>query len=172
MSYNNADSIFITPMQFYYTNGWFIMKKSVLSTLMVTLLLGAVATLSAQEVFSWRDSRGYNAYSDTPRHLQPAKTRMFNVRTQTVSAPVKTAAQSASGPDSLTDQQAKLSQQIAERNKAIEAKNKKIEANNKKRNEAGCKAARLNRQIAEGARTNNREALLQRYDQDIQQFCN
>lgn len=137
------------------------------------LLLGAAATLSAQEVFSWRDGRGNNAYSDTPRNLVPAKAKLFNVRTQTASPAVSNAAQSASDAgDSLTDEQTKLNQKIAARNKAIEARNKKIEADNKKRKDAGCKAARLNRKIAESSRVNSREELIERYDQEIKQLCN
>ncbi|WP_066570310.1 DUF4124 domain-containing protein [Snodgrassella sp. CFCC 13594] len=150
------------------------MKKSVLQKAVLVAVLGSTIIVSAQEVFSWRDRRGYNAYSDTPRNLTPAETRMFNVRTQTSvpSVSPQTTANAASDPGSLAEQQAQLSQQVAARNKAIEEQNKQIAAENKKKNETSCKTARLNRQAADSIRSNNRDALIQRYEQDIKQFCN
>ena len=147
-----------------------LMNKNLL---LLTLALSVSASLSAKEVFNWKDNRGVNTYSDVPRNLQPAQSNLMNVNTQTVTqaAPPAAApgAQAASG--SIAEQQLQLSQQIAAQNKATEEQNKKIEAANRQQQEDNCKAARLNRTIAEGARTDNRAALLARYDADIQKFC-
>lgn len=141
--------------------------------LLLALVLGVSASLSAKEVFNWKDSRGVNTYSDVPRNLQPAQSNLMNVNTQTVSQAVPPAAapgaQAASG--SIAEQQLQLSQQIAAQNKATEENNKKIEEANRQQKEDSCKTARLNRTAAEGARTENRTALLARYEADIQKFC-
>ena len=147
-----------------------LMNKNLL---LLTVALSVSASLSAKEVFNWKDNRGVNTYSDVPRNLQPAQSNLMNVNTQTVTqaAPPAAApgAQAASG--SIAEHQLQLSQQIAAQNKATEEQNKKIEAANRQQQEDNCKAARLNRTIAEGARTDNRAALLARYDADIQKFC-
>ena len=147
-----------------------LMNKNLL---LLTLALSVSASLSAKEVFNWKDSRGVNTYSDVPRNLQPAQSNLMNVNTQTVTQAVPPAAtpgaQAASG--SIAEQQLQLSQQIAAQNKAIEANNTKIEDANRQQKEDNCKAARLNRAAAEGARTENRAAFLARYDADIQKFC-
>ena len=147
-----------------------LMNKNLL---LLTVALSVSASLSAKEVFNWKDSRGVNTYSDVPRNLQPAQSNLMNVNTQTVTQAVPPAAtpgeQAASG--SIAEQQLQLSQQIAAQNKAIEANNKKIEDANRQQKEDNCKAARLNRAAAEGARTENRAAFLARYDADIQKFC-
>ena len=142
------------------------------TALLLALILGISAGEGAKEVFNWKDG-GVNTYSDVPRNLQPARSNLMNVNTQTVTAAVTPAAvpsaQAASG--SIAEQQLQLSQQIAMQNKATEEKNKQIDAQNRKQQEDNCKAARLNRTIAESARTDSRDALLARYDADIQKFC-
>lgn len=146
------------------------MKKS---AILLALVLGLSTAAGAKEVFNWKSSRGVNTYADVPKDLKPSQSNLLNVRahtvTQTTAAAVAPEAQMASG--SISDQQMKLSEQVAAQNKAIEEKNRQIEAQNRKQQEDNCKAARLNRSIAESARSNNRDALLARYDADIQKFC-
>lgn len=129
------------------------------------------AASSAAEVYTWRNANGSTTYSDVPRRLQPAHAKLVNVRTHTVYAP---ALQTASSGDegSIADQQNRLNRKITETNKQIEAQNKKIAEENQSMKDDNCKAARLNRDYAESARTQNREALKQRYDADIAKYCN
>ena len=121
--------------------------------------------------YTWKGRNGGNSYSDVPRRLQPEHSGIVNIRTHSVSpAAVKPA--SAAGTGSLAEQQVKLNDQIAMQNKQVEEQNKKIEEENRQRQEDNCKAARLNRQFAETARSNNREALIQRYESDVKRYCN
>ncbi len=147
-----------------------LMNKNLL---LLTVALSVSASLSAKEVFNWKDNRGVNTYSDVPRNLQPAQSNLMNVNTQTVTqaAPPAAAPGAQAASASIAEQQLQPSQQIAAQNKATEEQNKKIEAANRQQPEDNRKAARLNRTIAEGARTDNRAALLARYDADIQKFC-
>lgn len=147
------------------------MKKSVLLLAIMSLSVA----IHAKDVFNWKDGRGVNNYSDVPRNLKPSSSNLLNVNTQTVSTPAPAAA--AGTPTdpanaSIAEQQMQLSQQVAARNKAIEEQNKQIDEQNRIQKEDNCKTARLNRSIAESARTDNRDALLSRYDADIQKFCN
>ncbi|MFV2029842.1 DUF4124 domain-containing protein [Neisseria sp. S1] len=135
-------------------------------------VLFASSSLYASEVFSWKNANGSTSYSDVPRNLKPSHASRLNVRTQTVTPPpAAPAAQPASG-ESLAEQQQQLSNQVAQHNRQIEEQNKKIEEENRQQREANCKTARMNRQFAESARSNNRDQLIQRYDADISKFCN
>lgn len=150
------------------------MKKM---TLLAAVALGLSAVATAQDVYNWRDGKGVNNYSDVPRNMTPAGTNIINVRTQTSSPAIKPqvvpndVGGSANPEASLAEQQAALSQKLAEQNKAIEAENQKIAEQNRKDKEENCKRARLNRSMADSARSNQAE-LIQRYEADIQQFCN
>ena len=145
------------------------MKLSALSVLAAAVLCSSGA-LAADSVYTWKNGKG-NSYSDTPNRLQLDRSNVMNIRTHSVSpAAVKPA--SAAGTGSLAEQQAKLNDQIAMQNKQVEEQNKKIEEENRQRQEDNCKAARLNRQFAETARSNNREALIQRYESDVKRYCN
>ena len=95
----------------------------------------------------------------------------MNVRTHTIYQPVKAPA-AAPSEGSIAEQQNQLNQRITEANKQIEAQNQKIAEDNQAMKDDNCKAARLNRDYAESARANNREALKQRYDADISKYCN
>lgn len=138
------------------------------------LALALPVSLQAQEVFNWRDGKGVNNYSDVPRNLQPNRSNILNVNTQTVRnpPPVAPVAGAVAASDSLADQQARLNQQIAEQNRKTEEQNRKIDEENKRNKEANCQRARLNRTAAESARAANRAELLARYDADVQQYCN
>ena len=135
-----------------------------ITSLLLACTLCASAAFAAGDVYTWKGRNGGNSYSDVPRRLQPEHSGIVNIRTHSVSpAAVKPA--SAAGTGSLAEQQAKL-------NKQVEEQNKKIEEENRQRQEDNCKAARLNRQFAETARSNNREALIQRYESDVKRYCN
>ena len=142
-----------------------------ITSLLLACTLCASAAFAAGDVYTWKGRNGGNSYSDVPRRLQPEHSGIVNIRTHSVSpAAVKPA--SAAGTGSLAEQQAKLNDQIAIQNKQVEEQNKKIEEENRQRQEDNCKAARLNRQFAETARSNNREALIQRYENDVKRYCN
>ncbi|KEQ00197.1 hypothetical protein SASC598J21_020800 [Snodgrassella alvi SCGC AB-598-J21] len=135
------------------------------------VLMGSTLIAGAVEVYTWRDNKGVNEYSDTPVNLSPAKAQRFNVRTQ-VATPVAASQPNAeASSDSLTEQQAKLNRKIEEQNKQTAERNKKIEEQNKKNREAACKTSKMNRQMADSLRTNNRDALIKRYDEDVRVNC-
>lgn len=142
------------------------MKTSVTRTGFVAVsLLLAAAPLSAA-VYTWKGADGRTNYSDSPPQLRVERTATMNVRTHQVYQPEIAA---ASAPMSEAEQ---LNSKIEEANRQIEAKNRKIEEENRQRMQENCQAARLNRQYAESARVANRDALVNRYNSDVNKFCN
>ena len=151
------------------------MRHKVLKTSLATLLLSSILIVNAAEVFTWRDSKGNNQYSDAPKQLVPANTQKFNVRTHTTTSlapPVQNASLSASDVDSLAAKQAEVNRQIEEQNRRTAEKNKKIDEQNRKNREDACKTSKINRRIAENMRTNQRDSLIKRYDDEIRNNCN
>ena len=144
--------------------------KIVKITLLSVVLASGV--VHAQEVFSWKDKSGSTTYSDVPRNLKPADTNIINMRTQKVTPPASSEAPAAASDASLAEQQTDLNSKLAQKNKEIEENNKKIEAENREQKQADCKRAQLNRSLAETARVPNRDELLNRYNQDVANFCN
>ena len=63
------------------------MRHKILKMSLAMVLMGSTLIAGAVEVYTWRDNKGVNEYSDTPVNLLPAKTQRFNVRTQ-VATPV------------------------------------------------------------------------------------
>ncbi|WP_239324802.1 DUF4124 domain-containing protein [Snodgrassella gandavensis] len=148
------------------------MRHKILKISLAMVLTGSTIMAGAADVYTWRDKRGVTEYSDVPAQLTPAKTQRFNVRTQ-VSTPLAAPQPKAQADsDSLAEQQAQLNRKIEEENKLRDEQNKKIEAQNKKARETACKTAQLNRKMADSLRTNNRDALVQRYDEDVRINCN
>ncbi|ASK26721.1 DUF4124 domain-containing protein [Neisseria chenwenguii] len=145
------------------------MKTKLTRLILATVAFSAV-TLPAAEVYTWKNSKGGTIYSDTPNRLRADKSGVMNIRTHSVSQPQAPAAPETAG--SLAEEQGKLNDKIVQANKQIEEQNKKIEEQNRLQKEDNCKAARLNRQFADSARTNNREALIQRYEADVNKYCN
>lgn len=144
--------------------------KTIPAYTLLTFALTLAAAASANSVYTWRNANGNPTYSDVPQRLQPARSNTMNVRTHTVYRPA--AAPAAEQPEgSIAEQQSRLNQKITDANKQIEAQNQKIAEENQAMKDDNCKAARLNREYAESARTNNREALKQRYDADISKYC-
>lgn len=141
------------------------MYKNRLKMFLITVLLGSSFGVSAKEVFTWKD-RGHNTYSDTPSNLTPTQAQTFNVYTHTSSLP---AAASASAAESTDDEERK---KIQDQNKKNEEYNKKVEAQNKKDRQEACKTARLNRQMADSIRSQNRDQLIKRYDELVSNYCN
>lgn len=142
------------------------MKTSITRTgLVVASLLLAAAPLSAA-VYTWKGSDGRTNYSDSPPQLRAERTATMNVRTHQVYQPESAV---AAAPLSETEQ---LNSKIEEANKQIEAQNQKIEEENRQRMQENYQAARLNRQYAESARVANRDALVNRYNSDVNKFCN
>lgn len=150
------------------------MRHNTLITSLAAILLSSFFVANAAEVFTWRDSKGNNEYSDSPRQLVPAKAQKFNVRTHTTTslAPAPLTATAASEPDSLAAQQAMVNRRIEEQNRKTAEQNKQIQEQNKKNREEACKTARINRKIAENMRTAQRQELINRYDSDINNNCN
>ncbi|MCO6504210.1 MAG: DUF4124 domain-containing protein [Snodgrassella sp.] len=151
------------------------MRRKMLKTSLATILLSSIIVVNAAEVFTWRDSKGNNEYSDAPKHLIPANAQKFNVRTHATTSlapPRQTAAVSASDVDSLAAQQALVNRRIEEQNRQTAEQNKKIQEQNRKNREEACKTSQINRKIAENMRTNQRETLIKRYDEEIRNNCN
>ena len=64
-----------------------------------------------------------------------------------------------------------MSEQIAQQNKEAEKRNKEIEEQNKQAQEANCKTAQMNLSFAQNARTDKRETLIQRFNQEVAKYC-
>ncbi|UOP01683.1 DUF4124 domain-containing protein [Kingella potus] len=136
-------------------------------------------SLYAKEIYRWKDKGGYNKYSDVPRGLKPTQSTIINVRTHKVTPPADSTVQPSpvttvgdpNATPSLADQQAAVNAKIAEENKAAEQRNKEIEEQNKQAAEANCKTAQMNLSYAQTAKTDKREALIQRFNQDVSKYC-
>ncbi|MDO5357413.1 MAG: DUF4124 domain-containing protein [Conchiformibius sp.] len=142
-----------------------MMMKKLAAVLAVVSAVSYAA--AATPVYSWKSGNGVTSYSDTPKNLRINQVNVLNVRTQTA----HTAKQGMPAvPESLADQQALLSQKIAAQNRQVEEQNARIAADMEKAKQENCQTAQSNRKLAEGAR--NRDQLVQKYDADIQRYCN
>ena len=148
------------------------MRHKILKISLTAALASSTIMATAAGVYTWRDHKGVNEYSDVPTQLTPAKTQRFNVRTHSSTPLAKPKPNAEASSDSLAEQQAQLNRKIEEQNKLRDEQNKKIEAQNKKTREAACKTAQMNRKMADSLRTNNRDALIQRYEEDVRINCN
>ncbi|EGV35310.1 DUF4124 domain-containing protein [Neisseria weaveri] len=112
----------------------------------------SLSVLPAKGVFTW-DEKGKTTYSDEPWNLQPSRTGTVNVRTHRV-----TASQSdTSGSQDEAQKAALMSKQAEELSRL--------------HREEDCKTAKMNRQFAEFARSENKVELVRRYNNDIKKFC-
>lgn len=145
------------------------MKKNLIHVLAVSGMFLALAPLSSAEVYTWKGRSGSVVYSDVPNQLKPSRSATVNVRTHNVHLPQAQPA-TEDGDTSLAEQQGRLNEKITHSNKQIEEQNKKIEEQNQQMKADNCKTARLNRQFAESARA-QRDALISRYDADINKYC-
>ena len=147
--------------------------------LLGSLLVSGSVSAASSEVYRWKEKSGVNAYSDVPYQLKPTDTTIINIRTNKVTPPVNSTVQPASvttvgdpnATPSLAEQQARVSEQIAQQNKEAEKRNKEIEEQNKQAQEANCKTAQMNLSFAQNARTDKREALIQRFNQEVAKYC-
>ena len=147
--------------------------------LLGSLLASGSVSAASSEVYRWKEKSGVNTYSDVPYQLKPTASTTINIRTNKVTPPATSAVQPASvitvgdpnATPSLAEQQAKVSEQIAQQNKEAEKRNKEIEEQNKQAAEANCKTAQMNLSFAQNARTDKREALIQRFNQEVAKYC-
>ncbi|MGN6984313.1 DUF4124 domain-containing protein [Neisseria sp. P0008.S010] len=147
--------------------------------LLGSLLVSGSVSAASSEVYRWREKSGVNTYSDVPYQLKPTASTTINIRTNKVTPPVNSTVQPASvttvgdpnATPSLADQQAKVNEQIAQQNKEAEKRNKEVEEQNKQIAEANCKTAQMNLSFAQNARTDKREALIQRFNQEVAKYC-
>lgn len=147
--------------------------------LLGSLLVSGSVSAASSEVYRWKEKSGVNAYSDVPYQLKPAASTTINIRTNKVTPPANSTVQPASvttvgdpnATPSLAEQQARVSEQIAQQNKEAEKRNKEIEEQNKQAQEANCKTAQMNLSFAQNARTDKREALIQRFNQEVAKYC-
>ncbi|MDO4878523.1 MAG: DUF4124 domain-containing protein [Neisseria sp.] len=167
-------------------------RKLLLAAVLLSAAHASYAAVKNNEVYRWKDKASVNTYSDTPRKLTPSDSTIINIRTNKVIPPATSTVQPAAvttvgdpaatpgmgggavagkEPPTLADQQKMVNDQIAEQNRAAEKRNKEIEEQNRQAEEANCKTAQMNHSFAQNARTNNREALLERYSQDIAKYC-
>ena len=139
-----------------------------MKSLFTALVLTAVASMAiAQDVqvFSWKNSKGNNAYSDVPNNMHMGRSNVINVRTGTVTPPPMAVNNNA--PITLVEAQQQLNEQIAAENKRREEEAAKRAAEIKEEN---CKTAKMNRANAENAR--NKAELIPKFDAAINQYCN
>lgn len=147
--------------------------------LLGSLLVSGSVSAASSEVYRWKEKSGVNAYSDVPYQLKPTASTAINIRTNKVTPPANSTVQPASvttvgdlnAAPSLAEQQARVSEQIAQQNKEAEKRNKEIEEQNKQAAEANCKTAQMNLSFAQNARTDKREALIQRFNQEVAKYC-
>lgn len=147
--------------------------------LLGSLLVSGSVSAASSEIYRWREKSGVNAYSDVPYQLKPTASTTINIRTNKVTPPANSTVQPASvttvgdpnATPSLADQQAKVNEQIAQQNKEAEKRNKEVEEQNKQIAEANCKTAQMNLSFAQNARTDKREALIQRFNQEVAKYC-
>ena len=147
--------------------------------LLGSLLVSGGVSAASSEVYRWKEKNGVNTYSDVPYQLKPTASTTINIRTNKVTPPVNSTVQPASvttvgdpnATPSLADQQAKVNEQIAQQNKEAEKRNKEVEEQNKQIAEANCKTAQMNLSFAQNARTDKREALIQRFNQEVAKYC-
>ena len=147
--------------------------------LLGSLLVSGSVSAASSEVYHWKEKSGVNAYSDVPYQLKPTASTTINIRTNKVTPPANATVQPASvttvgdpnATPSLAEQQAKVNEQIAQQNKEAEKRNKEIEEQNKLAAEANCKTAQMNLSFAQNARTDKREALIQRFNQEVAKYC-
>ena len=147
--------------------------------LLGSLLVSGSVSAASSEVYRWKEKSGVNAYSDVPYQLKPTASTTINIRTNKVTPPANATVQPASvttvgdpnATPSLAEQQAKVNEQIAQQNKEAEKRNKEIEEQNKLAAEANCKTAQMNLSFAQSARTDKREALIQRFNQEVAKYC-
>ena len=147
--------------------------------LLGSLLVSGSVSAASSEVYRWKEKSGVNTYSDVPYQLKPTASTTINIRTNKVTPPANATVQPASvttvgdpnATPSLAEQQAKVNEQIAQQNKEAEKRNKEIEEQNKLAAEANCKTAQMNLSFAQSARTDKREALIQRFNQEVVKYC-
>ena len=147
--------------------------------LLGSLLVSGSVSAASSEVYRWKEKSGVNAYSDVPYQLKPTASTTINIRTNKVTPPANSTVQPASvttvgdpnATPSLADQQAKVNEQIAQQNKEAEKRNKEIEEQNKQAQEANCKTAQMNLSFAQNAHTDKRDALVQRFNQEVAKYC-
>ena len=140
--------------------------------LLGSLLVSGSVSAASSEVYRWKEKSGVNAYSDVPYQLKPTASTTINIRTNKVTPPANSTVQPASvttvgdpnAAPSLAEQQARVSEQIAQQNKEAEKQNKQAQ-------EANCKTAQMNLSFAQNARTDKREALIQRFNQEVAKYC-
>ena len=142
--------------------------------LLGSLLVSGSVSAASSEVYRWKGKSGVNTYQ-----LKPTASTAINIRTNKVTPPANSTVQPASvttvgdpnAAPSLAEQQARVSEQIAQQNKEAEKRNKEIEEQNKQAAEANCKTAQMNLSFAQNARTDKREALIQRFNQEVAKYC-
>lgn len=157
------------------------MNKKTPLTVLCAALLTFSGSLMAEDVYNWRNARGNNTYSDVPRNLRQEGSNILNVRTQTTRPAAAPAGQNQNqmpqingnqGEISAADLQAAANQKAIEENKAAEEENRKLREQNEATRVSNCNVAKLNLQHAQTARTNNREQLIQQYQNNVNTYCN
>ena len=151
----------------------------------LTLLAACAATvlfsgsLMAEDVYQWNGRSP--TYSDVPKNLVPATSNIVNVRTQTSRPAVAPPGQqqnqlpqvqNINGEISAAELQAMANQKQMEENQAREEANRKVIEDNKAARASNCNVAKINLQYAQTARIQNREQLIQQYQNNVNQYCN
>lgn len=153
-------------------------KSSLLAVCAAAMLFSG--SLMAEDVYYWR-SGGSETYSDVPKNLIPANSNILNVRTHTSRPGAAPSGhqqnqlpqvQNNNGEISAAELQAQANQKQLEENRATEEANRKIQEQNAAARASNCNVARINLQHAQTARIQNREQLIQQYQNNVNQYCN
>lgn len=122
-----------------------------------------------------------SSYSSVPTNLRKQGCEIVNLRTQTVRSAVPETAQQNNqlpqvngnqGEISAADLQAAANRKAEEERKAQEEANRKQMEQNAATKASNCNVARMNLQHAQTARVENREQLIQQYQNNVNLYCN
>ncbi len=156
-------------------------KKTSITALCAAALMMVSGSLLAEDVYNWRGERGTNTYSDVPRNLRPEGSNILNVRTQTTRPAAVPAGQQQNqlpqiqgnqGEVSAADLQAQANQKAQEESKVAEEENRRVREENEAIKTSNCNVAKLNLQHAQTARIENRDQLIQQYQNNVNTYCN
>lgn len=152
------------------------MKTQAAIVMLSAVLLSSGGLMADTEVYRC----GGSNYSSVPANLRKQGCEIVNLRTQTVRSAVPQATQGNQLPQingnqgeiSAADLQAMANQKAVQEQKAAEEENRKLREQNEATKASNCNVARMNLQHAQTARVENRDQLVQQYQNNVNLYCN
>lgn len=152
------------------------MKTQAAIVMLSAVLLSSGGLMADTEVYRC----GGSNYSSVPTNLRKQGCEIVNLRTQTVRSAVPQSTQGNQLPQingnqgeiSAADLQAAANRKAEEERKALEEANRKQMEQNAATKASNCNVARMNLQHAQTARVENRDQLVQQYQNNVNLYCN